>query len=286
MNRVAASLIAMAIAMLAAAPAQTAPVPDQSLRPMPRPAGGVAMAGASVTSLILAAPTAATGLVRPRMRPLSPQEIAAATRPEGPFLAPDLSLRPAPRSRAVIEQVLFKKRQRRKNAVCGDLDLQGSPAGDVTGKIKGCYIKDAVRLTSVAGVKLSQPSLMTCDTAKALKKWVDKDVQKAFKRQGPVVELKVAAHYACRTRNNRTGAKLSEHAKGRAIDISAFVMRDGDLVSVLKDWGKGRDGKSLAKAHKAACGPFGTVLGPKSDAYHRDHFHLDTARYRSGAYCR
>jgi len=38
--------------------------------------------------------------------------------------------------------------------------------------------------------------------------------------------------------------------------------------------------------HRAACGPFGTVLGPNADRFHQDHFHFDTARHRSGPYCR
>jgi hypothetical protein len=42
----------------------------------------------------------------------------------------------------------------------------------------------------------------------------------------------------------------------------------------------------MRRAHKTACGPFGTVLGPNADRYHQDHFHFDTARYRSGSYCR
>ena len=43
----------------------------------------------------------------------------------------------------------------------------------------------------------------------------------------------------------------------------------------------------LRNLHRAACGPFGTVLGPNANAAHRDHYHFDTARYRSGtAYCR
>jgi hypothetical protein len=28
------------------------------------------------------------------------------------------------------------------------------------------------------------------------------------------------------------------------------------------------------------------VLGPNANSFHRDHFHFDTARYRSGSYCR
>lgn len=271
--------------------------PDRSLRPMARPVeiiaddgheDIVAMAGHSISASMAAPVAAKTPLpvIRPVMRPPSPQLVAVAHRPAGPFLGPDVSLRPVFRPDSVVQQALFGKRKKRKGSVCGDLDIQGEAAGDIGGPRNGCYIKDAVRVKSVAGVRLSQPSLMTCDTAKTLSKWVDKGLQPAFKKQGPVVELKVAAHYACRTRNNQRGAKLSEHAKGRAIDISGFVMKDGDLVTVLKDWGKGRDGKSLSLAHKSACGPFGTVLGPQSDRHHRDHFHFDTARYRSGAYCR
>ena len=45
-------------------------------------------------------------------------------------------------------------------------------------------------------------------------------------------------------------------------------------------------GKALKKMHKIACGPFGTVLGPNANRFHRDHFHFDTARYRSGSYCK
>ncbi len=92
--------------------------------------------------------------------------------------------------------------------------------------------------------------------------------------------------YACRTRNSQPGARISEHAKGRAIDIAAFKLHDGNELSVQDDWGKGRRGRVLRRLHESACGPFGTVLGPKSDRHHQDHFHFDTASYRSGAYCR
>jgi hypothetical protein len=127
---------------------------------------------------------------------------------------------------------------------------------------------------------------MDCGTAIALNKWVDKTVKPTFKRRGPVVQLQVAAHYACRTRNNQKGARVSEHGKGRAIDISGFVMADGEVVTVLKGWRKNPSQKQLKKIWRGACGPFGTVLGPNSDRYHADHFHLDTARYRTGSYGR
>ncbi len=89
-----------------------------------------------------------------------------------------------------------------------------------------------------------------------------------------------------RSRNNRPGERISEHGRGRAIDISAIVLANGVAISVLKGWTERQHGRILKAAHRAACGPFGTVLGPSADAQHRDHLHLDTARYRSGSYCR
>jgi hypothetical protein len=41
----------------------------------------------------------------------------------------------------------------------------------------------------------------------------------------------------------------------------------------------------LRAVHKAACGDFRTVLGPEANNAHRDHFHLDLAPRRRGAYC-
>ncbi|CUJ85490.1 hypothetical protein PH7735_00501 [Shimia thalassica] len=172
--------------------------------------------------------------------------------------------------------------------VCKDRKLRGTEVGSVPAKLSGCGInKGAIKLYSVSGVTLSSPAVMECDTARALKKWVEGGMSKSVKRYGGgVVELKVAAGYACRTRNNRKGAKISEHGKGRAIDISALKLKNGNTISVLNDWGRGKKGKMLKKMHKQACGPFGTVLGPEADRYHKDHFHFDIAKHRGGPYCR
>jgi len=151
----------------------------------------------------------------------------------------------------------------------------------------GCGVRDAWVVTEVSGVKLSRPAIMTMQTARALDRWVRKTAVPAVgRRGGGLEELTVAAHYACRTRNSRSGARLSEHAKGNAIDISSVVMRDGSRVSVLRGWGNGADGRLMQRLWRGACGPFGTVLGPDADRHHQDHFHFDVARHRSGPYCR
>lgn len=171
--------------------------------------------------------------------------------------------------------------------LCGVADLGGKALHPISGRLPGCSVDAPVSVTSVAGVTLSQPATMDCTTARALRSWVIDGVQGALAGYGGGArKLSVAAHYSCRTRNNRPGAKLSEHAKGHAIDISGLTLANGEKISLLSDWNAGVKGQYLRAMHRAACGPFGTVLGPDADQYHQDHFHFDTARYRSGSYCR
>lgn len=287
--------LAMVLGLVLLALPATARAPDHSPRPLARTTVEAAVhqvrnrthpRARVVPASAVAAPVAAAAH-RPKSRPPSAQITSAAARPAAlPFLGPERSLPPLARPKDLEEKVFFKKLKRRKGSVCGDIDIQGDAVGRVKGKLRGCGADDAVRVREVAGIRLSQQAIMTCDTARALKTWVERGVKPAFRRRGPVVEMRVAAHYVCRTRNHKRGAKISEHGKGRAIDISGFVMKDGEVITVLKGWGQGTTLKPLRQVWKAACGPFGTVLGPESDRYHRDHFHVDTARYRSGPYCR
>ena len=197
------------------------------------------------------------------------------------------SLRPSLRPRRVTQAAAKVVTLRAKGAICGTSAIQGDVIAPVTGKLRGCGVPNAVRVRSVQGVALSTPAVMDCTTAKALNTWVARAVLPEFgAKGGGVRRLRVAAGYACRTRNSQPGAKISEHGKGRAIDISGIDLRDGTRVTLLGDWGKGSNGRILRRLWQAACGPFGTVLGPESNRFHRDHFHFDTARYRSGPYCR
>ncbi|MFK7877706.1 MAG: extensin family protein [Paracoccaceae bacterium] len=221
-------------------------------------------------------------LIKPVARPASPKpqlRLASASQFR--------SLRPTLRPKNIEQKAMAERRAKRRGAVCGDVDIQGDVVGFVPGRVSGCGVKDAVKVRSVSGIGLTQGAVMNCTTAKALKTWVTDSVKPAFANQGGGLDrLKVAAHYACRTRNNKTGARISEHGKGRAIDISGFYLRDGSLVTVLKGWRAKGSARALARVHKGACGPFGTVLGPNADRFHQDHFHFDTAKYRSGPYCR
>lgn len=170
--------------------------------------------------------------------------------------------------------------------ICGRSSIKGEVIAPVPGN-GACGIPNAVRVTAVSGLTLTRPARMDCGTAQALDTWVKDGVLPVIgRRGGGAVALQVAAGYACRTRNSQAGARVSEHGKGRAIDISGILLANGSSITVLRDWDRGAEGRMLRELHSRACGPFGTVLGPESDRFHRDHFHFDTATYRSGSYCR
>lgn len=170
---------------------------------------------------------------------------------------------------------------------CKNNALMGEVAASIPGKLQGCGVVNPVKITAVHGIALSRPATVDCATANAFADWTKNSVIRQFgKKKREVVTIEVLASYSCRTRNNKKGAKISEHGKGRAIDVGSFVLDDGSRVSVFVDWKSKKWGKTMKAIHKGACGPFGTVLGPNADVYHKDHFHMDTARYRSGPYCR
>ena len=247
-----------------------------------RPADGIAIA-------VPARSIPARAVPHPDGRPVIASRAmmrgAAPISPEVPGIG--RSLRPQLRGEALVERVMARRRALDSGSVCGDRDLQGVVAGRITGNLSACGIEQAVQVHSVMGVGLTQPALLDCPTAQALKKWVRQGLKPAIgTRGGGADRMRVAAHFVCRTRNHQRGAPLSEHSFGRAIDISAVRLRDGRWITVLDHWGDGAEGRALRQMHASACGIFGTVLGPASDRWHRDHFHFDTARHRGGAYCR
>lgn len=194
------------------------------------------------------------------------------------------SPRPMPRPKDAVKNAAKTKvaapKQSLKGAVCGDPDIRGEVMPPIGSKTKGCGVIAPVKVTSIAGVGFSQPATIDCTTAKALKKWMIKGMQPAFGNR-QVVKLHIYGSYACRPRNNQRGAKISEHGRGKAVDIAGFIFADGKEWTVRRDYNK-----TIRRAQKAACGPFGTTLGPGSDGYHEDHLHFDTARYRGGSYCK
>ena len=273
------------------ATAVTADTVERSPRPMPRPvlaAAEVAVEAEAVPVANAAAPRdTLTGSLRPKARPKAlTAKVAAARGAKAPDPGLDLATAPAEPELAAAAPPTKKELRRKKRemaatagSVCGVAAIKGEVIAPIQSKVNGCGIPEAVRVTSVSGVRLSQAATIDCSAATALNTWVDQVVQPAF--DGKVVELQVAAHYICRSRNNIKGAKVSEHGKGKAIDVAAFGLANGKVLTVL-----GNYNKLMRRVHKGACGIFKTTLGPGSDGYHENHLHLDTSARKGGAYCR
>ena len=163
--------------------------------------------------------------------------------------------------------------------ICRDNDIRGEILRPITGEVAGCGISAPVRVQSIAGVTLNPAAIMTCDTAKATKAWLKDTAVPAWGRLGGgLQQLEISGSYVCRTRNSQPGAEISEHGKGRALDVRAFTLASGFSVSVEKGWNDPLAGKVLRQVHKGGCRPFSVVLGPDADRFHRDHLHFDTGR--------
>jgi hypothetical protein len=122
----------------------------------------------------------------------------------------------------------------------------------------------------------------TCAVGAGLLRWLRQVVQPEAKRQfgSRVVTIEHLGTFACRKMRNDRFDRMSEHATGNAIDVSAFVLADGRRITVLQGWKQGGSHAAfLRKVRDGACGPFGTVLSPDYNAAHADHFHLDQARW-------
>jgi len=268
-----------------------------SPRPLPKPPTVVASAAPART--IIGAPRPVVARVSAANKvpvdPIAaffqglaaPRRAAAATAPSG--LAVPQSPRPETRPTGfakLVSAITTPRATSRKGSVCGVAEIKGEAIRSIDGA-GACGISKPVRVTSVSGVKVSGGPTIDCTTAKALNDWVRGGVMPAVGRTGGgLAQVNVIASYSCRSRNNVKGAKLSEHALGHAVDVSGVTLKDGTNLTVLDHWRSGKYGSIIKAMHSTACGTFGTVLGPNADRYHQNHLHLDTARYRSGSYCR
>jgi len=170
------------------------------------------------------------------------------------------------------------------------LDIEFEVIGTI-GKEGGCGTPSAVMVTAVAGVRVEPPAEANCTLAEALHHWVAWSAKPAaiehLKRK--LVVIRNASAYACRRRNNSASGKMSEHAFVNALDISTLGFDDNSSTNIKGDWSGAKtfasdSGKAafLRRIRRDACIRFTTVLGPGSDPYHGDHFHIDLARRKSG----
>jgi hypothetical protein len=152
-----------------------------------------------------------------------------------------------------------------------------------------CGAPDVVRYRgSQAAITWRGGPKMTCQVALALPRFeaiVQEEAHLHFAR--PVARIEHLGTYNCREMAAYPGW-VSEHSYANAIDIKAFVLRGGRRVEVLGNYGDGTEPPEDAEERflRAVArrtydeDVFSVVLTPAFDRAHRNHFHLDWARYR------
>ncbi|MFT3730979.1 MAG: extensin family protein [Hyphomicrobium sp.] len=100
-------------------------------------------------------------------------------------------------------------------------------------------------------IKIEPAATLNCQMIAGLSSWINDKLQPAAQKNfgSPVVRV-IAESYSCRNRYGLARAPISEHALMNAIDVSAFVLADGKIIRVSRNWGPTAD--ELKRAQKAA----------------------------------
>lgn len=135
----------------------------------------------------------------------------------------------------------------------------------------GCGAPALVRLKSVGSkspLVFNPPVEVNCKLAAALYRWNKTTVQPASRRhlRSRVARILGASGYACRNVYNLPNRNLSQHAHANAIDVSAFQLRNGRIVTVRKGWGPTKRDKEREKKKKAVAAAKKSSKGQGADS--------------------
>ena len=139
---------------------------------------------------------------------------------------------------------------------------------------------EAVILKEGRRVALAPPALLNCALAGALAEWLREEGAEILEEhRGPVKRMVLGGGYQCRRRNGAETGKISEHARGNALDLIGVEWVRGDKMTFTDP---AIDLALATNLQFSLCGRFSTVLGPGSDAFHESHVHIDLEQRASG----
>jgi hypothetical protein len=150
-----------------------------------------------------------------------------------------------------------------------------------------CRIDNPIEVSGFnSGVIAFKPAAtLNCQVTEAFARWIKGDLQPSARLRylSGINTIHNAGGYSCRTMNHRRGAKMSEHSRGNAIDVTKIVLNNGKSITVRKPgFFAFREKGLLNSVRSDACSYFTTVLGPGYNREHADHFHFDLMQRRSG----
>lgn len=138
-----------------------------------------------------------------------------------------------------------------------------------------------------ANIRYNSAPLLSCGMALGLARFEQVLNEEAKRHLGQeVARIEQGGTYNCRKMARFD--LVSEHAYANAIDIRSVTLKNGRKLSVLSTFGRtdveprrpeARFWRSVA--HRMFDeGTFSVVITPFFDGLHKDHIHLDLARYR------
>jgi hypothetical protein len=155
---------------------------------------------------------------------------------------------------------------------------------------EGCTLEGAVVLISVptpsGRVLLPGRPKMLCPFAVKFSRWLNEvGAPIVVQRLGsPLAAIQTGSGFVCRNRVGGSLSKISEHARGNALDLMRFDLKDKHRITV-EEMPNGTSSVALSGLRTSACGYFTTVLGPGSNAAHKNHLHFDLGQHgKSGKY--
>jgi hypothetical protein len=167
-------------------------------------------------------------------------------------------------------------------------ELAELPLTQKRGKLFTCGAEQVVTYLEGPGqIRYNGAPLLTCRMALALARFEQIAQQEAERHlQQRITRFTHVGTYSCRKMARFDF--VSEHSYANAIDIQTITLASGKRLSVEKNFGAlnapPQDSASLflrTTANRAFDEEvFSVVLTPFWDKLHRDHFHLDLARYR------
>jgi len=183
-------------------------------------------------------------------------------------------------------------RTQAENVCLAERRVQPSSYVQVAQEVDGpgiCGLTRPFKVTALQGGAVSFNAMATldCSMVAELDQWLAEVVQPAAQARfgASVAQINSMGSYSCRGMNGQHGAPLSEHSFGNALDIGGFILADGRVISVERDWTRGDYAARafLMDVHSGSCQHFSTVLAPGSNPFHYNHIHVDLALHgRSG----
>ena len=267
--------LAAAIACLALAPSCSRPDTTEARASDAAPAASTIASPLVLPSAAPPAPSAATSAPPPTPPPAPPppEPGRADLDPENdtvvapPEVIPDCDARLAA-ANVSVKPAELKRRKARGGHECGAPQVvvySGAPGS----------------------ARIKPTPLVTCGMALALARFETILQEEAERELGSRVKsIEQIGTYNCREMARFD--LVSEHSYANAIDLRTFTLQNGRTVSVERHFGRPgtepttAEGRFLRKLARRLYDEnvFSAVITEFFDRLHRDHFHLDLARYR------